>query len=1027
MATLNGTAGADTLTGGAGNDLFNVTPGNLSGADIISGNGGFDTLQLTAGGSVGAGAQAGITGIERIAFAAAGNNLTARASVVSSAGGRLEVGGGAGNDRLDGSGLTDPALRLSFSSGGGNDTFLGGAGADTVSLGIGGLNGADSLSGGAGTDRLVLTTAGAVTAAALAGLSSIEEIAFAGLTPSSIEVTNAVAGQAGGVLTVIGNAFAQSVNAAALTGVNALRFVAGAGADSIAGGAGADTVEAADSMTGTLGAGDDVLRVVAAGAGKATLAGGDGEDAIVIGTTGGVVLGAGLTGFETVEIEAAGVQVTLNATAGLEVLGSDGADRVTLGAARQAAFGFAGNDTVVATAAQLAGVVLDGGTQDIRDVLVLTGGGSFDLRRVFLTGFERVAVEGAASRPNVTMGAQPVEVVLRGGANAVLGGNAAQSLLGSAQGDRVTLGAAGQLVATRGGADTILGNATTLGPGTLVDGGGGNDVLVLTGNGVDLRNGALVQNVETIQLPAAGAATLDSIPGLFVLGSAGADTVVAGTGNMLGDLGGQDDLVQILSTDLAAAAGSFSFGAGTDTLRILQAAAANDFTVPAHFIDAEVLDLQAIVFSVTITLAGSLARTVLMPSTPNALVLGGGGNEVFQFGPTGGYADGGAGADTMNGGAGNDVMFGRAGGDWLDGGAGGDTIGGGLGPDTMIGGAGNDLFLILDDAELADWAGPARTILGNVIGQNGTGLDGIVVGGVSGGQTLDLTRHLLQAIDSVLVGPGFDLKLVLGDMMATSAQALGVAGVVEVGNFLGATTGAMTIDASDFSTGSRLYVAGQFDGADSVIGGADGDIVASANGNDTVKAGDGGDSVLGGAGNDELRGEGGNDTVIGGAGLDSIWGDAGGDDLDGGAGDGASDRFAYNSNTNGSADINGAGGALNGADLIRNFVPRTGPADTVGDWIALSVAGLGLNGGASVKKLAENETWNAGTASIFVMHQLDTLGNSGSAGGVDFTDLAQIAAGVNADGGANSGFVAGRTVVFAMSNGESVATRQTGL
>jgi Ca2+-binding RTX toxin-like protein len=1029
MATLNGTAGADTLTGGAANDLFNFTPAQLGAADILTGGGGTDTLQFTAGGSIGAGVQVGIAGIERIGLAAAGNVLTVRASVVASAGGRLEVAGGAGNDRVDGSGLADPTLRLFFGSGGGNDTFLGGAGADTISMGLGGLNAADSLGGGAGTDRLLFNNAGTVLAAAMAGLASIEEIALSSLGGSTLQVTDAVTAQAGGVLTVIGGTASDRVDAALVTAAGAVHFVAGGG-DTFDGGAGADTLSTGASLSGALGAGDDVLLLTGTAGGGSTVAGGDGLDAIVIGAAGNYLLGAGLTGFETVEIAAAGVQVTLAPIAELEAFGSEFDDRVVLGGARQSVFGFDGNDVVVATAARLPGALLQGGDQTTRDTLQLSGGGNFDLRRVFVSGFERVEALASTSSVSVWLPAQAIEAVLRSAGSLTLGANAAQTALGSPYADTITLGAAGQMVMARGGADTIVGTAEQLVAGTMIDGGGGTqDTLRITSGGsVDLATGALVQNVERIVLGSNTSLVLDATPAMQVVGSSGADTIRAVTGDLTGDLGSGSDLLEIDNNDLSAAAGTFSFGSGfsqysgndIDTLRVLQASFVSSILIPTRFTNYERLDLRSLNNVGGITIQDVADREILMTDAFQSGVTGGGGNETFQVGNGFVGARGGAGNDTMNGGTGPSYLRGESGNDSLSGAGGEDSLDGGVGADTLRGGAGDDLFFIDGTADLADWGGPSRTVVGAESGQGAGEVDTLVIVNAAAGATLNLGAHQISEVDRIEIGTA-GLTLILSDAMAATAQAeTAPLGTIEIGAY-GFTSGAHVIVGSALGATRRLWVDGELGGADSILGGAGGDRLDGGSGNDTVKGADGGDAILGGGGQDELRGEAGADSIVGGAGLDSIWGDDGADTLDGGAADAASDRFAYNSNTNGSADIDGAQGASFGADLILDFVARSGPADTAGDWIALSRTGLGLAPSVTVKKLAEGEGWNATSHAVFILHQNDNLD------GTQFADFAQIAAAVNGDAGTKSGWVAGRTVVFALSNDQAAPNQRVGL
>ncbi len=75
------------------------------------------------------------------------------------------------------------------------------------------------------------------------------------------------------------------------------------------------------------------------------------------------------------------------------------------------------------------------------------------------------------------------------------------------------------------------------------------------------------------------------------------------------------------------------------------------------------------------------------------------------------------------------------------------------------------------------------------------------------------------------------------------------------------------------------------DGADALLGGAGNDLLAGHEGNDVLLGGAGDDSLLGGMGNDMLDGQAGDDWLAGGGGDDSLRGGPGSDTLDGNDGD----------------------------------------------------------------------------------------------------------------------------------------------
>ncbi|MDK3073164.1 calcium-binding protein [Sedimentitalea sp. JM2-8] len=140
---LDGSDGADTLSGGLGNDSLHAGGGRdlvlgLAGADNLSGGSGRDTLR----GGEGHDLLSGNGGRDRL-FGDAGDDI------LTGNGKNDRLAGGAGRDILDG--------------GDGDDTLLGNGGADTLSGGRGsdilnGGGGADNLSGQDGSDMVIGNT-----------------------------------------------------------------------------------------------------------------------------------------------------------------------------------------------------------------------------------------------------------------------------------------------------------------------------------------------------------------------------------------------------------------------------------------------------------------------------------------------------------------------------------------------------------------------------------------------------------------------------------------------------------------------------------------------------------------------------------------------------------------------------------------------------------------------------------------------------------------------------------------------------
>jgi Ca2+-binding RTX toxin-like protein len=153
--------GNDNLTGGAGADQFRFAAASYSAADTVDGNGGNDTLLFTTAGTIAGTAFAGTREVETILLANGTNSLTLTDVLVGTASGTLlTIGGGTGNDTVNGAGVTTAANRISVTGGTGDDTLVGGAGNDTLNGGVNddtltGRGGTDALTGGADNDVFV--------------------------------------------------------------------------------------------------------------------------------------------------------------------------------------------------------------------------------------------------------------------------------------------------------------------------------------------------------------------------------------------------------------------------------------------------------------------------------------------------------------------------------------------------------------------------------------------------------------------------------------------------------------------------------------------------------------------------------------------------------------------------------------------------------------------------------------------------------------------------------------------------------
>lgn len=262
-------AGRDRVIGGAGIDTFRFAAADLKASDTIIGGGGGDDLTLTTSGPLAADALAGMTGVESINLANGANTLNLRDANFTGLDfanfPTILVKGGSGNDTINASTLTGTNA-IAVTAGAGLDVLRGGAGADRFLFAAANLNG-DTISGGEGFDRLDLTTARVLGASALAGMTSVELIALASGTNGLILQDANFVGTTGQI-NLIGNSGSDTIDASGVAvATNRIQVVAGAGNDTLKGGAGGDTFQfvatdltAGDAIAG--GAGYDTLLIV---------------------------------------------------------------------------------------------------------------------------------------------------------------------------------------------------------------------------------------------------------------------------------------------------------------------------------------------------------------------------------------------------------------------------------------------------------------------------------------------------------------------------------------------------------------------------------------------------------------------------------------------------------------------------------------------------------------------------------------------------------------------------------------------
>ena len=284
--------GTDVATDGLGQDLTLIAAaGTITAGDNIDARDGNDTLQATLADTEVTGA-ATFTNFEAINLTvAAGARTTFTASGVQAGAVIHALGAGAhvvqgASVNVDASGLTGAGtLEVTFT--GADVIGTGGANDDVFRFGTT-LNNQDSINGGAGNDTVTATIDGLDATTGALRLTNVEAVTLTSAnSASTVDLTGAGAlltlTLSGDQAVTVGgiSATATTIDASAATGAVTLSKTATTAA-TITTGAGDDSITTAasnDTITGGLGA--DALTN---GAGSAQLGGGDGNDTLDGGT-----------------------------------------------------------------------------------------------------------------------------------------------------------------------------------------------------------------------------------------------------------------------------------------------------------------------------------------------------------------------------------------------------------------------------------------------------------------------------------------------------------------------------------------------------------------------------------------------------------------------------------------------------------------------------------------------------------------------------------------------------------------------
>jgi Ca2+-binding RTX toxin-like protein len=424
--------------------------------------------------------------------------------------------------------------------------------------------------------------------------------------------------------------------------------------------------------------------------------------------------------------------------------------------------------------------------------------------------------------------------------------------------------------------------------------------------GTTFPDSTLLYNVRTFNaLPVGNVILADTLPGLSLAGTTGADELNGMDGNdVLRGLAGADTLVAGAGDD------TFDGGAGDDTLDLS--------ALRFKFADKGVTDG----FEVTRPDARTIIikDSMLYPAPTYTIVgawgadpaKGDRGIESFKFSdktvtldeliansasPFNDTFVGGDGYDVFGGLAGNDSIAGGGGNDVLVGFAGNDTLDGGTGDDQMTGGTGNDVYIVdsaADDVgeipnsptinygidlvktDLANYTLPdavERLMYTGAAAFAGTG--NALANHISGGAGND-TLNGGAGADTLAGSAGDDTYVVdsPGDRVLEKAG--------EGSDTIQTARAAFNLAATDPLTAAPCFAQVEnltYSGLANFNGTGNGGAnrIAGGAGNDTLSGGAGADTLSGGAGNDKLAGGAGDDTIAGGLGADTLAGGAGAD------------------------------------------------------------------------------------------------------------------------------------------------------
>jgi len=534
----------------------------------------------------------------------------------------------------------------------------------------------------------------------------------------------------------------------------------------------------------------------------------------------------GATGFEVFNASGRTAKITLTGTAaGNTLVGGSGDDVID---------GKGGNDSIVAgggndTVTFYGGAASIIGGAELNDRLVFGDSvRSFVYATANASGFEVIDAQ------NISAGA--VTIVGSSNPETIYGGS-------NASGDTIDGGGGLDSIRAGDGNDTVYYRSDV----GSIDGGGGSDVLILTGvTSFALATGK-VKDFEVLDARGSSA-------GISIVGSGSENTIYGGDFNdTISGLGGGDSIDAGAGADLVSyfeGAVSLIGGAGVDTLNISGVGEFNLASAPV--LNFEYFDASARTSSITII--GLSASDTLAADSLR-------GNNTIIGGTRGDSIDGRGGVDSISAGDGDDSVVFRTGGTFV-GGSGNDHL---MLSDTAVSvynvtSVGNAVtsFEILNASERGSGATAAITIQGSNANQT--------IIGSAAGDTIDGGG----GNDSIDAGLGNDTVFYRSDVTTViGGDGVDYLDLTGVSSFTYSTGKADGFEIWDFRTRqvSNVSVVGS-SGAETILG------ATGASYNNSIDGGGGADSIVGGSGNDTIVFYDGSSavgsTLIGGDGVDVL-------------------------------------------------------------------------------------------------------------------------------------------------------------